>query len=37
MATEHWKDEPEGHDFPSAFNYLTLLTEPRKAKKSSRP
>ena len=33
MATEHWKDEPEEHDFPSAFNYLTLLTEPRDAKK----
>jgi hypothetical protein len=33
MATEHWKDEPEEHDFPSAFNYLTLLTEPRAAKK----
>jgi hypothetical protein len=26
-------DEPEGQDFPSAFNYLTLLTEPREAKK----
>jgi hypothetical protein len=33
MAPEHWKDEPEEHDFPSAFNYLTLLTEPRDAKK----
>ena len=33
MATEHWKEEPEEHDFPSALNYLTLLTEPRKAKK----
>jgi hypothetical protein len=25
MASEHWKDEPEDEDFPSARSYLTLL------------
>lgn len=25
MPTEHWKDEPEEHDFPAAADYLTLL------------
>jgi hypothetical protein len=25
MAREHWKDEPEDEDFPSAQSYLTLL------------
>jgi hypothetical protein len=26
---EHWKDEPEDHDFPAAADYLSLLfTEP---------
>jgi hypothetical protein len=33
MATEHWMDEPEEEDYPAAFNYLTLLTDPREAKK----
>ena len=33
MATEHWKDEPEEHDIPAAFNYLSLLIDPREAKK----
>jgi hypothetical protein len=33
MATEHWKDEPEEQDFPAAFNYLSLLIDPREAKK----
>jgi hypothetical protein len=25
MASEHWKDEPEGQDFPAARSYLSLL------------
>jgi hypothetical protein len=25
MESEHWKDEPEVEDFPSAESYLTLL------------
>jgi hypothetical protein len=25
MATEHWKDEPEEEDYPSARSYLSLL------------
>jgi hypothetical protein len=33
MKTEHWKEEPEENDYPAAFNYLSLLTDPREAKK----
>ncbi|MFD2474257.1 hypothetical protein [Amycolatopsis silviterrae] len=22
---EHWKDEPDEHDYPAAFDYLTLV------------
>jgi hypothetical protein len=25
VAGEHWKDEPEGQDFPAAESYLSLL------------
>jgi hypothetical protein len=25
LAGEHWKDEPEEHDFPDAESYLSLL------------
>ena len=25
MESEHWKDEPEAEDFPSAESFLTLL------------
>ena len=25
MASEHWKEEPEAEDFPSAESYLSLL------------
>ena len=28
--SEHWKDEPEDHDFPAAADYLSLLL-PAKA------
>lgn len=26
--TEHWKPEPDDHDFPAASDYLSLLVEP---------
>jgi hypothetical protein len=28
-APEHWKDEPDEHDFPAAGDYLDLLLPPR--------
>jgi hypothetical protein len=28
---EHWKDEPEGHDYPAAAAYLELLLPPEVA------
>jgi hypothetical protein len=28
---EHWKDEPDEHDFPAAADYLTLLASDRAA------
>ncbi len=31
-ATQHWKDEPDEHDYPAAENYLSLLMPPRAAK-----
>jgi hypothetical protein len=31
-AIQHWKDEPDDHDYPAAENYLSLLTSPRAAK-----
>src|SRR5689334_21939357 len=24
---EHWKDEPDEHDYPAAHDYLTLVTD----------
>jgi hypothetical protein len=33
MKTEHWKEEPDDKDYPHAFNYLSLLTDPHEAKK----
>lgn len=30
-AAEHWKDEPDDHDFPAAADYLTLLMPEQKA------
>jgi hypothetical protein len=33
MKTGHWKEEPEEKDYPAAFNYLSLLTDSREAKK----
>jgi hypothetical protein len=28
---EHWKDEPEDHDYPAAVSYLSLLVDPDEA------
>ncbi|HQT99122.1 MAG TPA: hypothetical protein PLG60_01315 [Acidimicrobiales bacterium] len=33
MASEHWKNEPEDHDFPAAQHYLHLLFTPNQAGK----
>jgi hypothetical protein len=33
VASEHWKDEPETQDFPSAESYLSLLIGPAAAAK----
>ncbi len=31
-AKQHWKDEPDDHDYPAAENYLTLVMAPPAAK-----
>jgi len=31
MPKEHWKQDPEDHDFPAALKYLSLLLRPDKA------
>ncbi len=31
METEHWKNEPEGQDYPAALSYLSLLMDPAAA------
>ena len=36
MAGEHWKNEPEEQDNPAARSYLSLLIDPREAKKTAR-
>jgi hypothetical protein len=28
MAKEHWKGEPDEHDYPAAADYLSLLVSP---------
>ncbi len=30
-AKEHWKDEPDEHDYPAAEDYLSLLVPPAAA------
>jgi len=30
-TTEHWKDEPEEHDYPAAFDYLSLIMTKKEA------
>ena len=36
MASEHWQDQPDHHDFAAARSYLSLLVEPDRAKKLAR-
>ncbi len=31
-ATQHWKNEPDDHDYPAAENYLSLLMSHQAAK-----
>jgi len=31
VPAEHWKDEPEAHDFPAAGDYLSLVFPPGDA------
>ena len=31
MIAEHWKDEPDEHDFPAAADYLSLLFSRKEA------
>jgi endonuclease III len=31
MAHEHWKNEPDDHDYPAARDYLTLFFDEDKA------
>ncbi len=31
MAKEHWKEEPDAHDFPAAADYLSLVFPARLA------
>ena len=31
MATVTWKDQPDGHDYPAAVAYLSLLASPARA------
>ena len=33
MPVEHWKEEPEKEDYPSAVSYLTLLVGRQSARK----
>jgi hypothetical protein len=35
MSTEHWKDEPDDHDYPAAADYLSLLVNETAAKELS--
>jgi hypothetical protein len=32
VPAQHWKDEPDDHDYPAAENYLSLLLSPQAAK-----
>jgi hypothetical protein len=36
VTSEHWKDEPEAEDFPSARSYLSLLVGASAAAKLSK-
>jgi hypothetical protein len=32
-TSEHWKDEPEEHDYPAAASYLSLIHPPDKVRR----
>jgi len=32
---EHWKTEPDDHDFPAAVDYLSLLVDPDTARSTA--
>ena len=36
MESEHWQDQPEEKDFVAARTYLSLLLDPKQAKKLAR-
>jgi hypothetical protein len=31
VAKKHWKNEPDEHDYPAAYDYLTLITNEATA------
>lgn len=31
MKQPHWKNEPDAHDYPAAYDYLSLLMDPEAA------
>jgi hypothetical protein len=33
VPTQHWKDEPEDHDFPAAADYLSLVAPADEVKR----
>jgi hypothetical protein len=33
---EHWKEQPDEHDYPAAEDYLSLVTSPADAKRLAR-
>jgi len=33
VVGEHWKNEPEDHDYPAAKSYLSLIVDPDEAKR----
>jgi hypothetical protein len=35
-SKEHWREQPDPHDYPAAEDYLSLLTTPTEAKKLAR-
>jgi hypothetical protein len=36
MTAEHWMDKPEKQDYPAARNYLSLLVDPREARRAAK-
>jgi hypothetical protein len=34
-SKEHWKNDPEDHDFPAAVDYLSLLLDPDTARSTA--